>query len=585
VSEHKEMSTETRSLLAAVLCLLVIAAWSLIYKPPQPAPVKPSPVATSPVTPAPAAPSQPAAKISKAPAAPAAPITIRAAGEESTIVIESDLYRVEISNRGAVVRSWLLKKFTDDNTPPRTLDLVHADAAKQSGSWPLSLVLDDPDQESAVNNALFEITSSGKAPTPGTVLRAPADITMVWSDGHLEVTKHLKFNASYIVSMETSVSFDGKPMRAEIAWAGGFGDATAYRAALQTQVFNSTAGKLNTLAAKNLGKSGQTTVRASVPGTFEFVGIEDLYFAAAFLPPFTAHGDLAETPITLSGWTHQHTTTGPDGKTETESVPQMAAGIAPAGPVNFRMYVGPKSIEGLKAVRPPLNGLVQFGWWGFIAEPLFYSLRWLHQYITNYGWAIVVITIAINMVMFPLKVKSMRAMMKMQKVGPEVKAIQERYKKYSMRDPRKAEMNKEVMAVYSREGINPLGSCWPTLIQMPIWFGLYRMLAYTIELRHAPWFGWIHDLSARDPYYILPAVMAISMYFMQKMTPTPGMDPAQAKMMGLTPLIFGGMFAFSPSGLALYILASNIVGIGQQWYLYRTTPPPPKPSRGPGRKK
>jgi YidC/Oxa1 family membrane protein insertase len=228
---------------------------------------------------------------------------------------------------------------------------------------------------------------------------------------------------------------------------------------------------------------------------------------------------------------------------------------------------------------------VQFGWWAFIAEPLFYSLLWLHRYVSNYGWAIVLITVAINMVMFPLKVKSMRAMQKMQKVGPEVKAIQEKYKKYSMRDPRKAEMNKEVMAVYSREGINPLGSCWPTLIQMPIWFGLYRMLANTIELRHTPWFGWIHDLSAHDPYFILPVVMAISMYFMQKMTPTPGMDPAQAKMMAVTPLIFGGMFALYPSGLSVYILTSNLVGIGQQWYLYRTTPPPPKPSRGPGKKK
>ena len=582
MSERKEMSTETRSLLAAVLCLLVIAGWSLIYKPPQPAPNNPSPAPANALKSAAPVASAPGAKTATTPAAPA---TIRAAGDERSIVIESDLYRVEISNRGAVVRSWQLKQFTDDNKPPRALDLVHADAAQQAGSWPLSLALDDPDQESAVNGALFVITSSSNVPSPGAVLRAPADITLAWSDGHLDVIKHLKFDASYIVSVDTSVNLDGKPLRTGIAWSGGFGDATAYRAALQTQVFDSAAGKLNTLAAKNLGKSGQTTVRADVPGTFDFVGIEDLYFAAAFLPPFTPHGDLAETPLTLSGWTFQHSTPGADGKNETEIVPQMAAGIAAAGPLNLRMYVGPKSIDGLKAIRPPLNSLVQFGWWGFIAEPLFYSLRWLHRYVTNYGWAIVLITIGINMVMFPLKVKSMRAMQKMQKVAPEVKAIQDRYKKYSMRDPRKAEMNKEVMAVYSREGINPLGSCWPTLIQMPIWFGLYRMLAYTIELRHAPWLGWIHDLSARDPYYILPVVMAVSMYFMQKMTPTPGMDPAQAKMMGLTPLIFGGMFALSPSGLALYILTSNMVGILQQWYLYRTTPPPPKPSRGPGKKK
>ena len=580
MSERKEMSNETRSLLAAVLCLVVIAGWSLIYKPAQPVPTNPV-VATNPVTPPGVSPSP----NSKTNTTPAAPVAMRAAGEERSIVVESDLYRVEISNRGAVVHSWQLTQFTDGNNPPRTLDLVHAGAAQQAASWPFAVVLDDPNQELAANNALFEITSSGKVPDAGAVIQAPAEITLAWSDGHLEVTKHLKFTSSYIVEVQTSVTFDGNPLRASLAWAGGFGDATAYRAALQTNVFYSAAGKLNTLAAKNLGRSGQTTVHAIVPGTFDFTGIEDLYFAAAFMPPLTPHGDVAETPITLTGWNFQSNTTGPDGKTETELVPQMAAGLATAGPLDLRVYVGPKSIDGLKTVRPPLNSLVQFGWWGFIAEPLFYSLRWLHQYVRNYGWDIVLITIGINMVMFPLKVKSMRAMQKMQKVAPEIKSIQERYKKYTMRDPRKAEMNKEVMAVYSREGINPLGSCWPTLIQMPIWFGLYRMLAYTIELRHAPWVGWIHDLSARDPYYILPVIMAVSMYFMQKMTPTPGMDPAQAKMMAMTPLIFGGMFALSPSGLALYILTSNLVGIGQQWYLYRTTPPPPKPSRGPGKKK
>jgi YidC/Oxa1 family membrane protein insertase len=585
LSERKEMSTEMRSLLAAVLCLIVIAGWSMIYKPPQPpaAPAKPATSTTYPATPAPGtSPSSPTS-VGKAPAS-ATPATMHAATAENSVVIESDLYRVEISNRGGVVRSWQLKKFTDDNKPPRTLDLVHPDAAQKSGSWPFALALDDPQQEAAVNGALFEITSSGTAPTSGTVMQAPADITMKWSDGHLDVTKELKFNDSYIVEVKTTATLDGAPLRTSLIWPGGFGDITAYRAAAQTQIFTSTGGKLNTLAAKNLGKPGQTTSRAAVTGTFDFAGIEDLYFAAAFMPPINARGELVDVPMTVTGWTFPHETTV-DGKTETEIVPQVAVGVAAPGPLDFRVYAGPKSIDGLKAVRPPLNSLVQFGWWGFIAEPLFYSLMWLHKYVSNYGWAIVLITIGINMVMFPLKVKSMRAMQKMQKVAPEVKAIQEKYKKYSMRDPRKAEMNKEVMAVYSREGINPLGSCWPTLIQMPIWFGLYRMLANTIELRHTPWFGWIHDLSAHDPYFILPVVMAISMYFMQKMTPTPGMDPAQAKMMAITPLIFGGMFALYPSGLSVYILTSNVVGIGQQWYLYRTSPPPPKPSRGPGKKK
>jgi YidC/Oxa1 family membrane protein insertase len=581
VSERKELSTETRSLIAAVLCLLVIAAWSLIYKPPPPT-VKTNPAATAPASPmAPAAAStSPKTSANIVPA-----VAIHAAGEERSIVIESGLYHVQISNRGAVVRSWQLTKFTDDHSPPRPLDLVHPDAAQQEGGYPFSLALDDPQQESAANSAFYEIKSGGIVPEAGAVLKAPVDVTLSWSDGHLEVTKHLKFNESYIVDVQTSVSLDGTPLQYGVSWRGGFGDVTAYRAALQTQVFTSAAGKLNTLSAKNLGKSGQPGVREKIPGPFDFVGIEDLYFAAAFLPVIQPPPAYTPPQFSLIGWTSQHEITGTDGKVETEIVPEMAAGFVKPGPQDFRMYVGPKSIDGLKAVRPQLNSLVQFGWRGFIAEPLFYALLWMYHFVPNYGWAIVLITIGINMVMFPLKVKSMRAMQKMQKVAPEIKSIQEKYKKYSMRDPRKAEMNKEVMAVYSREGINPLGSCWPMLIQMPIWMGLYAMLAYTIELRHAPWLGWVHDLSARDPFYILPIIVAATMYLVQKMTPTPGMDPAQAKMMGLMPLMMGGMFAWSPSGLQLYILASNLVAIVQQWYLTRTMPPPPKPSRGPGKKK
>jgi len=579
---------ELRALMATVLCLVVLGGWEYFFKPPQPPVSTPVAAVNSTASTAPAqssaAPSAPAPNAAKPATPPSAPITLHAATAESSIVVESDLYHVEISNRGGTVRSWQLKRFTDDHKPPRTLDLVHAEAAQASGEWPFALALDDPQQETAANNALFEVTSGGKVPLAGSVLQAPAEINLAWSDGHLEITKQLKFDPSYIVEVKTTARLDGMPLRNSLIWSGGFGDITAYRAAAQTQVFTSGGGKLNALAAKNLGKSGQNTVRAVIPGTFDYAGVEDLYFAAAVIPPFTARGDFADVPFTVTGWTYQHQAMV-DGKSETEVVPQMAVGLASPGPVDARVYVGPKSIDGLKAVRPPLNALVQFGWWGFIAEPLFYSLMWLHRYISNFGWAIVVITIAINMVLFPLKVKSMRAMQKMQKVAPEIKIIQDRYKKYSMRDPRKAEMNKEVMAVYSREGINPLGSCWPMIIQFPIWLGLYRMLANSIELRHAPWMWWIRDLSAHDSYYILPVIMAVSMYFMQKMTPTPGMDPAQARMMAVTPLIFGFMFALYPSGLSLYILTSNIVGIGQQWYLYRTAPPPPKPSRGPGKKK
>src|ERR1700739_302962 len=316
------MSQETRSILAAVLALLGIGGGSLIYKAPQPTPpAKPPAPITNPIQPASGTPSTPNVGKSAGTAPPAAPATVRAATDERSVVIESDVYRVQISNRGGVVRSWQLTHFTDDNKPPRTLDLAHAEAAQQSGSWPLSLALDDPQAETAANTGLYEITSAGKPLDAGAVLHAPAEITLAWSDGHIEVTKHLKFNPFYIVDVQTTVTQDGNPRRASLAWAGGFGDATAFRAAAQTQVFGSAAGRLTTLVAKNLGKPGQTSIRAAVAGTFDFVGIQDQFFAAAFMPPFNARGDLAEVPFTLTGWVFQRQITTDDGKTETDIVP------------------------------------------------------------------------------------------------------------------------------------------------------------------------------------------------------------------------------------------------------------------------
>src|SRR5260221_9874881 len=191
----------------------------------------------------------------KASANPAPVVAMHAAGEERSIIVESGLYHIQFSNRGAVVRSWQLTKFTDDHSPPRPLDLVHPDAAQQEGGYPFSLALDDPQQESAANSAFYEIKSGAIVPEPGAVLKAPAELTFSWSDGHLEVTKHLKFNESYIVDAQTSVSLDGKSLQQGLAWRGGFGGATAYCAALQMQVFNSAAGRVNTLAPKNIRKS------------------------------------------------------------------------------------------------------------------------------------------------------------------------------------------------------------------------------------------------------------------------------------------------------------------------------------------
>jgi YidC/Oxa1 family membrane protein insertase len=556
-----ELSPERRALLAFLLSIIVLFVWGKIYKPSTPP--RPSQTQKTPQTPQPA--EQPA---SSAPSAPAGgPATAIRASEEKAVVIESLLYRVELSNRGGVARSWQLKKYLDDSKPPHPLDLVNAQAAQQVGGWPLSLALADPNLEAEANSALYRITPSSET------LQAPAEVKFEWGDGHLQVTKRLKFAENYLVEIAASVTLNGRPVPVAIAWRGGFGDTTVYQAAQQVNLFYQLDGKLVVLPFKKLGVSGNPSERSLQPGTLGYAGIEDQFFTAAFLPNGPG--------LNLWHWGREHDVVV-DGNAAKEPVAEMAAGSAEAAPLSLRVYVGPKALDQLNAQQPPLEGLVQFGWTGVIAKPLFDILKWIHHYVPNYGWAIVILTLAINTALFPLKMKSWRSMQKMQRVGPRVEAIKQRYAKYSLRDPRKRKMNEEVMELYRAEGINPMGSCLPMLLQMPIWWSLYRMLQGVIELRHAPWIGWIHDLSAHDPYYILPILMTITMYTMQKMTPTTAADPTQQKMMTLMPLMFGVLFFRLSSGLILYIFTSNLVGMAQQWYLNRTEP---LPAKGSGAKK
>ena len=340
--------------------------------------------------------------------------------------------------------------------------------------------------------------------------------------------------------------------------------------------YYSEGGKISTFPHKKLDG-----VEKWGPGIWqggkEFTGIEDRYFTAAFLPASGGTSGGLETRY----WKTSRTVHVND-QDALEPVPQVATRTS-AQPLALRVFVGPKDYDDLKKMNPPLHGLISFGWLEFIAEPLFHGLKWLHGFVPNWGWAIVVLTLVINMLLFPLRISSYKTTLKMQRVGPEIKAIQEKYKKYSMRDPRKAEMNKEVMAVYSREGINPVGGCFQMFLQMPVWFGLNTALRYAIEMRHATWL-WIVDLSSKDPFYILPVLMGLSMYLVSKMTPMTSTDPQQQMMMKIMPVSMAAIFMISPisSGLAVYILTSSVVGIVQQWYLNRThpVPAPAKPVRG-----
>jgi YidC/Oxa1 family membrane protein insertase len=498
-------------------------------------------------------------------AAQAPPVAAKADTVEHAVTVENELYRVVFSNRGAVVKSWELKKYMDDSKPQKVLNVVHPEAAQATGGWPLALIFDDPQLQAAANDGLYLVK---QAPAEGGAKFGGSDPEFSWSNGQLEVTKRFHFDNSYVVHVETITKLNGSPVVAGLAWLGGFGDLTVQNPSPidSTSVFYDQNGKLTNIAAKKLDEAEKLA-----PGVWQtgkdWTGIEDRYFTAVFLPgPGPAPGTLE-----ARYWRDSRNVLV-DGKDTPEAVPQIAT--ATPQPQGLRVYVGPKDYDDLKKMRPPLHSLVNFGFFEIIADPLFHGLKWLHNYIPNWGWAIVALTLVINMLLFPLRISSYKTTLKMQRVAPEIKQIQDKYKKYTMRDPRKAEMNKEVMAVYQREGINPVGGCFQMFLQMPIWFGLNQMLRSTIEMRHARWFGWITDLSARDPYYALPIAMGLSMYLVSKMTPMTSTDPQQQMMMKIMPITMAGIFIISPisSGLAVYILTSSLVGIGQQYWLNRQHP-------------
>jgi YidC/Oxa1 family membrane protein insertase len=559
------MSDQVRAIIFVLVVVLITFVWMHFYKPPTPAPQKATPTISQTVPGAGTAPPGPAV-LSATQKAVNVPVVT--AGTEKTVTVESALYRLEFSNRGGVVRSWTLKKYLDDQKPPRPLDLVNSSAAQELG-WPFSIQLSDSQLESDANNGLYEISTTSADSQSGDTLTAPATVTFHWSNGRLDLTKKLNFTSDYQMSAEVSATLDGRPLACGISWLGGFGDRTVYRASQLVSVFYEQGGSLNVLQYKKLGVSGNQTQPFQQPGAVEYAGLEDQFFAAAFLP------DGAD--LYLSHWTQWHHFTANNQQTS-EPVAQMAVGSASPGPVKLRAYVGPKDLALLGRVHPSLEGLVQFGWTGVIAKPMLFILQWLHKYIPNYGWAIVVFTLALTMALLPIRVWTFHSMRRMQVVAPEMKTIQDKYRKYPMTDPRRGKMNEEIMGLYAKHGLSPwsqVGGCLPMLLQIPFLWAFYRMLAGAIELRHAPWIFWIHDLSAKDPYYVLPIAMAITSYLSTKMMPTAAaVDPAQQKMMALMPLMLAFIFFQLSSGLNLYYFTSNMVSVGQQYYLNRKEPPP-----------
>ena len=467
------------------------------------------------------------------------------------------------------MKSWLLKRYKDSEGKP--LDLVHGQAAAKFG-YPLSLYTYDQSMTAGLRQAMFLPSDTG-------TLNAPATLKFEFSDGSTHVTKTFSFDDTYTVHAEVEATHNGAPVRTLLSWPGGFGDQENAQAYAGAQFDRSSNGKEQHLAPKKI--AGGDTLN----GPFDWAGVSDMYFAAIFLPenPDTASVATLHNELTVSK-DFRKNGVGPGvpakdaDKGATINVPILGAALGDTGGKTVtRLYAGPKAVEVLKnihAANPAvtLEPLLDFGFFGIIGKYLFLALQFIHAHIaSNWGWAIVILTVVINLVILPLRIKTMQSGLKMQRIQPQMDQIKEKYKKYKATDPKRAEMNAEIMQLQKDNGVNMFGGCIPTLIQLPLLFAFFSMLPKVVELRQAHWY-WLPDLSAADPYHILPIIMVVSQFLVQFYTPSPGVDPQQQKMMAFMMPAFSGYMTWNyASGLALYWSVGNLIGIAQQMIMNRTS--------------
>jgi YidC/Oxa1 family membrane protein insertase len=486
------------------------------------------------------------------------------ASAESTTTVENELYRITFSNRGGQVTSWILKKFKDNEGKP--LNLVHTEAAEKFG-YPLSLYTYDAALTASLNKALYVPSATGTLTAPGT-------LTFTYSDGTDQVRKTFTFDETYVLRADVEARRNGAPIRALISWPGGFGDQDNANAYGGAQFDTSVNGKDEHLAPKKV--SGGATVN----GPFDWVAVSDPFFAAAFLPdsPDTATAATLHNELDVAK-TIRRTGIGSGSPSKGAiDVPILGTAVGDVtGHTRARIYVGPKAISVLKTVHAAnpnvtLEPLLEFGFWGAIGKYLFLSLQFIHSHIaSNWGWAIVILTILINILMLPFRIKTMQNGLKMQRIQPQMDAIKEKYKKYKATDPKRNEMNAEIMKLQKDHGVNMFGGCIPTLITLPLLYAFFTMLPRVVELRQAHWL-WLPDLQSPDPWHILPIIMVVSQFLVQFYTPSPGVDPQQQKMMAFMMPAISGYFTWNyGSGLALYWAIGNLISIAQQSIMNRTS--------------
>lgn len=558
---------ERRTLLAVFLAFVVVYVYQAYIAPSAtPAPTSQTSLSSPGAVVAGSAPTAitSASGVSVAPPAPV-PAMVVGAEHEEAVTLETAQVRAVFTNRGGRLTSWVLKGYLDHSGRPVDLVAAGLPGAQQ---LPLSLETDTPALTVRLNDALLRTQVDGAARR---VVFEGED-----ADG-VAVRKEFQLDpASFLLSVAVSVRQGGAQLPVGLVWGPGLGDLGATTGG---GFFSRDVSR----APEALLQSGEDVERISYSkvaegstartGTFRFVGIDDHYFIMAAL---------STGPLTGTFKAFSHPMPGQEGRQRqllSVVLRQEDAGKA------FKLYVGPKSFEVMKGIDGEFVRAINFGFWAWLAVPFLGVLRWIHGFVGNWGWAIILLTLLMNIVIFPLRHKTAVSMRKMQEVQPQMKAIQDRYAGLKATDPAKQKMNAEIMALYKEKGANPVSGCLPTVLTFPVLFAFYSLLSEAVELRNAPFAWWIQDLSTHDPFYVTPILMGVAMFWQQWMTPATG-DPTQRRMMMFMPVMFTGMFLTLPSGLAIYYFVNTLWGIGQQYFTnWLLGPPGVQAPRSPSERK
>jgi len=533
--------------------LLLWEAWQKHNAPPpQPAsassvPAAPAPGnATSSATPTPGSPD--------AARAPGTPPAGPSATSAEPILVATDLLQIEINPVGGDIRrvTLLAVHAAQDRTKPLTLMAPDPQHFFETQSGLLGPGM--PNHKTAYESEQRSYTFAPGKDVIEVRLRA-RDILGA------EVVKKLTFHRdSYVIDEAYEVTNrgdkaispyayyqflrDSNPPSQEAATTTSFGGVTTFTGpAVYTEE-----AKFQKISFKDIDKGSLSYPKKAKDG---WIGIVQHYFVSAWLPK--------------EGVEREYFTNDVGNNLYTAGVVVPVGSIAPGATASteVRVYIGPQEKERLAAAAPGMDLVVDYGWLKILAVPLFWLLKTIHAFVGNWGWSIILMTVLIKLVFYPLNAKAGRSMAQMKVLAPKMEKLKELYG-----DDRQ-KLNTAMMELYRTEKINPLGGCLPIVVQIPVFIALYWVLLGSIELRHAPWIGWIHDLSAPDPYFILPVIYAVSMFVQTRINPQPA-DPVQAKVMMFMPIMFSVFFLFFPSGLVLYWVVQNLLSIVQQWHINRT---------------